>query len=138
MSGKKNNNAIDKATFLRLFNLPGVLGEVRICDRLCEKRFVYRTPTHHITHVDVCPQRVFAVFDGDRNESIDHDEFLDGLRTLMRGTSDEKALFIFQSTALACVTVLSRLLHSACYTRNAQSTHSTHVLLLLALTFFSV
>ena len=57
---------VDKASFLRYFPLPGMMGE-----------------------------RLFAVFDRDGNGSIDFPEFLTGLSLIYHGTIDDKKKFLF-------------------------------------------
>jgi Ca2+-binding EF-hand superfamily protein len=57
---------VDKASFLRYFPLPGMMGE-----------------------------RLFAVFDRDANGSIDFPEFLTGLSLIYHGTVDDKKKFLF-------------------------------------------
>jgi Ca2+-binding EF-hand superfamily protein len=61
-----NENAIDKRTFLRVFTLPGMLGE-----------------------------RLFAVFDRKKREMLDFNDLLAGLALIVRGTMDEKISFLF-------------------------------------------
>jgi Ca2+-binding EF-hand superfamily protein/predicted Ser/Thr protein kinase len=57
---------VDKASFLRYFPLPGMMGE-----------------------------RLFAVFDRDGNGSIDFPEFLTGLGMIYHGTMEDKQKFLF-------------------------------------------
>jgi calcium/calmodulin-dependent protein kinase I len=57
---------VDKATFLRYFPLPGMMGE-----------------------------RLFTVFDRDGNGSIDFPEFLTGLGMIYHGSIDDKQKFLF-------------------------------------------
>ena len=57
---------VDKASFLRYFPLPGMMGE-----------------------------RLFAVFDRDGNGSIDFPEFLTGLSLIYHGTVEDKKKFLF-------------------------------------------
>lgn len=58
---------IDKVTFLRIFKQPGMLGE-----------------------------RLFAVFDRNKDGYIDQTEFLSGLATVVHGSKEEKINFIFE------------------------------------------
>ena len=58
---------VDKASFLRYFPLPGMMGE-----------------------------RLFSVFDGDGNGSIDFPEFLTGLTMIYHGTVEDKKKFLFR------------------------------------------
>lgn len=57
---------VDKASFLRYFPLPGMMGE-----------------------------RLFSVFDRDGNGSIDFQEFLTGLTMIYHGTVEDKKKFLF-------------------------------------------
>ena len=57
---------INKTTFLKFFPLPGLQGE-----------------------------RLFAVFDFNKQDSINYDEFLCGLGVICRGSFDEKVEFLF-------------------------------------------
>ena len=57
---------VDKASFLRYFPLPGMMGE-----------------------------RLFAVFDRDNNQSLDFPEFLTGLGMIYHGTVEDKKKFLF-------------------------------------------
>lgn len=57
---------VDKASFLRYFPLPGMMGE-----------------------------RLFSVFDRDGNGSIDFQEFLTGLTMIYHGTIEDKKKFLF-------------------------------------------
>ena len=61
-----SSGRVDKASFLRYFPLPGMMGE-----------------------------RLFAVFDRDGNGSIDFPEFLTGLSMIYHGTMDDKKKFLF-------------------------------------------
>ncbi|CEM02918.1 unnamed protein product [Vitrella brassicaformis CCMP3155] len=63
---RSKNQTVDKETFLRYFPLPGMLGE-----------------------------RLFAVFDKDKNEGIDFQEFFTGLALIYHGSPDEKKKFLF-------------------------------------------
>jgi Ca2+-binding EF-hand superfamily protein len=58
---------MDKATFLRFFSMPGMLGE-----------------------------RLFQVFDRRQNGVIEWEEFVAGLADFCRGTMDEKILLLFR------------------------------------------
>ncbi|MES1916901.1 MAG: hypothetical protein MHM6MM_008675 [Cercozoa sp. M6MM] len=58
---------IDKATFLTLFDLPGLLGE-----------------------------RLFAVFDRKRNQKLDFEEFIFGLSRFARGNAEERLEFVWR------------------------------------------
>ena len=60
-------NTIDKATFLKYFPLPGMMGE-----------------------------RLFAVFDRDNSGNIDFTEFLTGMALIYHGTMAEKKRFLFE------------------------------------------
>eukprot|EP01029_Cantina_marsupialis_P016791 TRINITY_DN3763_c0_g1_i1.p1 TRINITY_DN3763_c0_g1~~TRINITY_DN3763_c0_g1_i1.p1 ORF type:complete len:738 (-),score=148.78 TRINITY_DN3763_c0_g1_i1:1043-3256(-) len=67
--GKK---CIDKDTFLKVFPLPGLLGE-----------------------------RLFAVFNSSKSGAITMDEFINGLCICCRGSNDEKMKFIFHEFDLS-------------------------------------
>ena len=58
---------IDKATFCRVFPLPGVLGE-----------------------------RLFKVFDTDNTSLITHDQFFDGVAIVLKGSIEDKIKFLFR------------------------------------------
>lgn len=60
------DNGVDKRTFLRVFNLPGMLGE-----------------------------RLFAVFDRKSRDYLDFEDFICGLAAVVRGSLDEKIQFLF-------------------------------------------
>lgn len=59
--------SIDKETFLKYFNVPGMLGE-----------------------------RLFIVFDRKQSDEIDYEEFMRGLALCMKGSLDEKYQLIFE------------------------------------------
>jgi len=61
-----SGETVDKETFLRYFPLPGMMGE-----------------------------RLFSVFDKDRSNALDFQEFLTGLTAIYHGTLDEKKKFLF-------------------------------------------
>eukprot|EP00742_Colponemidia_sp_Colp-10_P002797 GILJ01002991.1.p1 GENE.GILJ01002991.1~~GILJ01002991.1.p1 ORF type:complete len:769 (+),score=114.17 GILJ01002991.1:198-2504(+) len=61
------NQSLNKETFLKYFPLPGMLGE-----------------------------RLYAVFDKDKNGSIDFQEFITGLALIYHGTLEEKQKFLFE------------------------------------------
>jgi serine/threonine protein kinase/Ca2+-binding EF-hand superfamily protein len=66
LADRSNGKGIDKETFLAYFPLHGLLGE-----------------------------RLFAQFDSHKRGYIDFDEFIMGLATVCRGTTDEKVHFVF-------------------------------------------
>jgi Ca2+-binding EF-hand superfamily protein len=61
-----SDTGVDKRTFLRVFQLPGMLGE-----------------------------RLYAVFDRKKKECVEFEDFLWGLSQIVRGTRDEKLKFLF-------------------------------------------
>eukprot|EP01083_Nonionella_stella_P131156 398234_1 len=65
--GHHHEDAIDKATFLRVFKLPGMLGE-----------------------------RLFAAFNQSKTGAIDFTEFIDGLSITVHGSPDDKIGFLFR------------------------------------------
>jgi Ca2+-binding EF-hand superfamily protein len=68
-------NCIDRATFLKVFPLPGLLGE-----------------------------RLFDVFDTSKRGVIDFDGFICGLAVCCRGSYEEKVRFLFKMWDLSgCV-----------------------------------
>jgi Ca2+-binding EF-hand superfamily protein len=82
---------IDRRTFLRVFTLPGMLGE-----------------------------RLFDVFDKQKKEYLTFDDFITGLTKLVRGTVDDKIKFLFDmydlnSTGLIEKNELLTMLNSAVF-----------------------
>ena len=70
MAGRSSTRmvkAMDKTSFLKLFKLPGLLGE-----------------------------RLFAVFDANQNGSVDYAEFMTGLATLLRGATAARVQLMFK------------------------------------------
>lgn len=80
LAARSKGTTIDKATFLRIFNLPGMLGE-----------------------------RLFHVFARKQNNSIDWHEFICGLGCFARGSFDEKLEFMFHMYALSGDNTISRV-----------------------------
>jgi serine/threonine-protein phosphatase 2B regulatory subunit len=72
LAKRSPGKTMDKATFLALFKLPGMLGE-----------------------------RLFRVFDQKKNGVIDWEEFLDGMKVYSRGSIDEKLTMLFKMVDLA-------------------------------------
>ena len=66
LASRSPGKTVDKIAFLKMFNLPGMLGE-----------------------------RLFAAFDRKSNGVIDYEEFISGLGLLSRGSTDEKVNFLF-------------------------------------------
>lgn len=64
---EQKDHTMDKSTFLRLFKLPGMLGE-----------------------------RLFAVFDKRHDGAIDYSEFIQGLATYVRGTREQRRRMLFE------------------------------------------
>eukprot|EP01136_Pigoraptor_vietnamica_P021636 Opistho-1_new@71988 len=72
LARRSGKKTVDKEAFLQYFPLPGMLGE-----------------------------RLFAVFDRKKNQSINFEEFVCGLSLCFRGTEEEKARVIFEMFNLA-------------------------------------
>eukprot|EP00808_Paulinella_micropora_P012134 g12520.t1 len=67
LSMRSPDSTMDKDTFLKFFNAPGLLGE-----------------------------RLFRVFDRDGNGVIDENEFMTGLAVYLKGTTEEKIRLLFR------------------------------------------
>ena len=67
LASRSAGPTMDKATFLRFFNMPGMLGE-----------------------------RLFQVFDRKQNGVIEWEEFVAGLADFCRGTMDDKITLLFR------------------------------------------
>ena len=64
---EQKDHTMDKSTFLKLFKLPGLLGE-----------------------------RLFSVFDTRHDGAIDYTEFIEGLATYVKGTRDQRVRMLFE------------------------------------------
>mmetsp|Transcript_17541 Transcript_17541/g.34237 ORF Transcript_17541/g.34237 Transcript_17541/m.34237 type:complete len:755 (+) Transcript_17541:30-2294(+) len=88
LASRSPGATMDKATFLKLFNLPGMIGE-----------------------------RLFAVFDTKKNGVIDYEEFIEGIVTYGRGSTEDKLKMLFNMYDLTgdnavSPVELSTMLHS--------------------------
>jgi hypothetical protein len=91
LASRSAGPTMDKTTFLRFFNLPGMMGE-RLFQVCRETLFLIKRDKQ--MRVRSCHD--LQVFDRKQNGVIEWEEFVAGLSDFCRGSLDEKIMLLFR------------------------------------------
>lgn len=93
LSSRSPGETIDKDSFLKLFPLPGLLGgacNAPIISYLLGVSVTLSPSSHFRT-----TERLFHLFDRKETGVVDYEEFLQGMATCTRGSTEERVEFLF-------------------------------------------